>query len=408
MNIRIAISVALALASGTIYASNIIRTSAPIQQGESWSDGPKVLGAWITTDRQCSAWSPSTSTPEIPFSQGQSCDWSQVRTVQETQISSSGQTRPKGDPSSEEQTILAAEMLHRTYLISNSAWIDGVVSCGTWSPDPATVAVDQEFTQTGSNCEVEQVRTVTESLKNTGDADFSVALTKSETQHLTNQSRTRNSIGTKVQANDYLKVLNAVPGVNGIYTIDSGAKGTFPAYVDMTTDGGYWILAVNFTTAVPSSANGRLHRDIDVKGLPIRGYTSSAATYPIIKDGTINTAEYGMLKNGNATWTNRYGSWQVMSTFEPAFVFSQAGFPVRTSTGDTKTMWHKGGGWSTTEVASGGYDYFGFNMTWGNSGPCGGAGVTGSKVCPYLFTSYAYHFDYTAQKQYFLKANIIE
>lgn len=405
----LAVAISLSLAASVALAENILRLSAPITKGsvQTWSPGATQYSPWANTNFNCGQWSPSpaTYTESALFDQMQACTVEQSRTGQKTLVSNTGTIKPDGDVFTETQTQQTQNA--RQYQITTTAWAEQGFTCTLWSPDPSTIAKDTAFTQTANDCVVTQSRTRSESYKSPSDATFVAAGTMTETKQLTGQSKSRESVGTMETPSNYMKVLNAVPGVNGIYTIDAGSQGTFNAYVDMTTDGGYWILVANWTAALPNAASGRTHKQINVKGQPISGYTSNPTTYPIIKDGIINTSSYGLFKHGNTTWKNTYGDWQVMETVDSTFVYGINGFPVRTSTGATKTMWHKGAGWTSTESAMI-TDYFGFNMRWGNSGPCGGSGNKGSNVCPYLYTSYPYHFDFSTNKQFYLKASLIE
>ena len=402
------LAVSVALAASTAWAENILRVQAPVSlsPSHSWLPGENTYSPWRDLNVTCGQWSPSPAsyTDSALFTQAQSCTTEQERDVQKTLLSNTGASKPDGNSFTEQQTVSTHKS--RDYKINITPWAEQGAVCTLWAPDPATVTQGTAFTQTANDCVVEESRIRSESFKDTGVATYTEASSMAENRQLTSQTKTRQSVGTKVLPSNYMKVVNPVPGVNGIYTIDAGSQGTFSAYVDMTTDGGYWILVANWSGAVPSAAATRTHKTINVKGQAINGYTSNAASFPIIKTGIINTAEYGMLKNGNATWMSTYGSWQVMATVDSSFVYGSAGFPVRTSAGVTKTMWHKGGGWGITENALT-TDYFGFNMAWGVGGPCGGAGFEGSQVCPYLYTSYPYHFDFTATKQFYLKASRI-
>lgn len=405
----LALAVSFALTASAAWAENILRVQAPVSYSpiQSWAPGENTYSPWRDVSVNCGQWSPSPSAfnESAIFTQSQSCTKQQQRDVQKTLVSNTGVSKPDGESFTEEQNVSSTDS--RDYKVDTTTWTEQAFSCTAWTPDPSTVNEGSAFTQTANDCVVQETRIRTESFKNADASSYTDVSQMTENRELTAQTKTRESVGTKALSANYMKVVNPVPGVNGIYTIDAGTQGTFSAYVDMTTDGGHWILVAHWAGGIPNSSAGRTHKTINVKGQAISGYTSNSTSFPIIKDGIINTAEYGMLKNGNATWTSTYGSWQVMATVDSTFVYGSAGFPVRTSTGATKTMWHKGGGWGNTESAMS-TDYFGFNMAWGAGGPCGGAGVTGSKVCPYLFTSYPYHFDFSATKQYYLKASRID
>lgn len=45
---------------------------------------------------------------------------------------------------------------------------------------------------------------------------------------------------------------------------------------------------------------------------------------------------------------------------------------------------------------------------WGTGGPCGGAGICASKVCPIIQANYNYscHFDFSTLKQLFIRSHV--
>lgn len=200
-------------------------------------------------------------------------------------------------------------------------------------------------------------------------------------------------------AGPYLKVVNPKPGVDGIYQIDAGVGGKFDAYVDMTSDGGHWILVAHWV----SGAATRYYSDVVTKGLPINSYTQNAGSYPVIPTGVQNTADRALFKSLNSTWRASYGDWQSFSTFSPGQVLPSEGFNALTSTGLTKPLFGSDAGWNNFYAVEA--SPFGLWTQRGNGGVCGGANVAGKPVCPGLRPYYGAHFDWSSVKQLYLKAN---
>jgi hypothetical protein len=402
--LTLALLIGIAPASTIVYADNIIRTNAPILKGSEWNPGPDHIGPWEVQDRQCSTWTPDGSTKSTSevFKQNQTCDLIETRLIQSMLINDKGITKPSGDPREETRHSTNAEANTRDYSVSLSDWSDTQVTCQSWSPDPSTYGEGEVFTQTGSNCEVAQARERSEAYSLDGST-WTSTLNTIENQTLVNQTRTREAIGTDNTRNSAIRILNPVEGVSGIYTIDAGPKGTFQAYVDMTTEGGNWILVERWTSAVGSYF---YMADAVVKGTPIKSYTNNATSYPVIKSGVYNTSSSVLLKSGNTTWAKTMGNWQVFQTFDKSHSFDSNGFDVKLSTGATRKMFHIRAGWR--EVQSVNTAHLGFMETWGPSGMCGGSGTGKGKYCPAMWpTEYAYHFDTNASivKEIYIKSN---
>lgn len=196
-------------------------------------------------------------------------------------------------------------------------------------------------------------------------------------------------------------VRNPVAGVDGIYRVATCGTNEFDAYVDMTTTNGPWVMIARWVQ-VPSDLR-LYYRDIATMGSPVTGYTDDPINFPIIPSGLINTSSMVMTKSGNVGWTSRYGQWQQFSTFNSSHVFDRFGFPATTSNGTTVTLFHRFAGWSTNQTVD--TAHFSLWTQWGNSGPCGGVGRSGSnKICLSLLRDIA-HSDAASLKQVFLKAN---
>jgi hypothetical protein len=82
-----------------------------------------------------------------------------------------------------------------------SAWtnVGQPTGCSAWSPDPSTMALGTNFTQSATNCTQEQTRTVQEREQNDYTLQYrNVGSNKTENQTLTNQTITRQAAGTKI------------------------------------------------------------------------------------------------------------------------------------------------------------------------------------------------------------------
>lgn len=92
-----------------------------------------------------------------------------------------------------------------------SAWtnVGSPTGCSAWSPDPNTMALGTNFTQSSTNCSQVQTRTVQEREQNDYTTNYrNVGAIKNENRTLTNQTITRAATGTKVV--DECNVANSV------------------------------------------------------------------------------------------------------------------------------------------------------------------------------------------------------
>jgi len=166
----------------------------------------------------------------------------------------------------------------------------------------------------------------------------------------------------------------------------------------MTDDGGYWVLAVYWTS--PGQLT-RWNHQLVYKNKPISTYSSNPTTYPVIPSNIINGASRGMLVSVNSGWVSLFGQWQSFDLLNPGE--SKPGYWAKTPLGD-KMIYSQAAGWGGN-IAEGGT--FGFWSVMGNSGGCGGANVGGtSKVCPSTyFGNWSTHVEGSSGKFYYLKAD---
>jgi len=206
-------------------------------------------------------------------------------------------------------------------------------------------------------------------------------------------------------SNSYLKIINPQAS-SGIYNVTDGKGGSIPVYVNMTMDGGYWLLIARWTN-FPASAGDKTFNNVVVNGQSLSTYTMDAANYPVIPSGYTNTSSRAMFNSANTGWTNLYGQWQSFNTFAGGSVLNSSGFSANTPLG-AKTFYAVTTGWAsdgttTAPMAS----VFGLWTAYGNGGACGGAGiVTPNRICAALSNGLqANHLDSTSVKSLYIKAS---
>jgi hypothetical protein len=203
-----------------------------------------------------------------------------------------------------------------------------------------------------------------------------------------------------------LSVIDARP-TSGIHQIRASDGSTFPAYVDMTTDGGYWIQVGHWTTVAPTVNDQLLVNEVLMAGYPIKGFSTDTVNRPIITDGKItsNPAKQWMLKHDHPTWKSLFGDWQIGDIIpkDAVIPYNQA-FPVKTSIGN-KSIYGQRSGWGMPTT---GADAFGFWTQPNQYGPCGGAGIAGGdRCCPVsdFVGNFGVHADFAYQKRLYVRAS---
>lgn len=278
-------------------------------------------------------------------------------------------------------------------------------SCKTWNPARETITLNTVFTQTSNDCMQAQTRTVqnreissrTNQIRNAG-SPFQDTSTLAE-----NKTLTREAKGTKGGSLLIVKpVGNTVDGTSGIYEITSASGTNFNAYVNMTDNGGNWILLARFVTAPNVTLTGN---QVVVKDKAVGSYTNDAVKYPVIKSGEKNTSIEVMYKGENAKWNSMFGAFQSFPTFSSTETsVPTSGFSATTPIG-TKTLFLQGQGWNDSSFTF----PFGLWTVYGNSGSCGGSGravPVADRICPSIYTVIPNsHFDAVSLKTFYLKAN---
>lgn len=182
---------------------------------KSWKEITPVYSEWVNKGDiyDCQNWYPEVNT--IPYGEefiqySEDCKQKQSRTMQrKEQQLSTGIIRDKGSLINLEQ-VLNGIFNSRTntgtmgtwYSIEPvySEWIDlsTVYDCSNWSPSPSTVTFGQLFTQTATDCKLNQIRTKQEREQQHGTYEIrNVGELITENRTLNEQISTRNSIGEK-------------------------------------------------------------------------------------------------------------------------------------------------------------------------------------------------------------------
>lgn len=269
-------------------------------------------------------------------------------------------------------------------------------TCAAWTPLPEEVEKNLAFTQS-RECKTPETRTVQERQYNrVMDAYRLVGDPVVESRESVTNER-QQAVGTKFNVG--FVVLDATPGVDGIYMVlDKRTGDTFSAYVNMTDDGGNWVLVAYW---IKPSDFSRRFNEIGVKGKEIKTYSKDPIQFPVPPAGFINGSSRALLKSENSGWIQQYGTWQSYDVFEDGDV-SYTGFPANSSKGNV-TLFVIGNAWSAPQLPE---SIFGFSPTYGPSEACGGNGKTGkTKICPISnLSGWSSHAEGSARKFYFLKA----
>jgi hypothetical protein len=139
-----------------------------------WTNESPVLGSWVNSGAiyDCSNWSPlvESMTTGISFTQtATDCKQNQTQTAQDREIDTvTGTVRDKGLPYTNTQHIPASDTRLAVGTLETwiaalpefTAWVDngGVTNCTNWSPATSTVTINQDFTQTATDCTQAQTR----------------------------------------------------------------------------------------------------------------------------------------------------------------------------------------------------------------------------------------------------------
>jgi hypothetical protein len=172
---------------------------------EDWSTTDPTYTAWVNIPGKvlysCSNWTPSgsTVTTSSNFVQTASnCLTDQTRSRQDREKeANTGEIRNTGNAVTESQT-LTGQQQSRAYSITIDPWTNSsdVTGCSNWSPDPSTVTINQNFTQTATDCKVGQTRVKHEAYVDPATGSTVVVSNTTESQQV-GASSIRSAIGTK-------------------------------------------------------------------------------------------------------------------------------------------------------------------------------------------------------------------
>lgn len=175
---------------------------------EDWVATTSTYTTWVNSGAitSCSNWSPAPSTVTVGQSFTQTatdCAQAQTRTRQDReQEANTGEIRNKGSVVNETQSIAtsstrAATGAKETWvaagaLYGNWANSSALYSCTNWSPEGSAYSYGATFTQTATNCSLNQARTAQAREQETTTGAFrNVGSATSETRTLGSQTATR-------------------------------------------------------------------------------------------------------------------------------------------------------------------------------------------------------------------------
>lgn len=186
-----------------------------------WIASTPSYTEWVVSGAvgACTTWTPSLKTLAVGTASQSSSDCS----VQKSRVKQNREQetitqeyRDAGDPITEIQTFHDGTST-RGLTILSSAWATvGTPVCSTWTPDPATVNVNEAFTQTGNNCTINENYTVRYRVTGIPTMKTEVA----DTRVTQGQTTTRAALGTKsLMIQTPLNVSNAAqPPIPGFAT----------------------------------------------------------------------------------------------------------------------------------------------------------------------------------------------
>jgi hypothetical protein len=269
----------------------------------------------------------------------------------------------------------------------------------------ATDAVSYKIKSNNANSgiattDIDLLTATSKSITPTAAGNYTYTITATNSVGLTTTKTASVSV-----TNSYFKIINPQAS-SGIYNISNGSGSTFPAYVNMSMDGGNWILISRWTN-LPANVNTRTWNNVVVNGQSLATYTMDTTNYPVVPSGYVNSSTRALFSMESTKWINLYGQWQSFNMFSSGSILGTNGFSVNTPIG-VKTLYAQQTGWSTAGATTADMStVFGLWTAYSNGGTCGGANIVApDKICPSLASiATNNHFDTTSVKSLYIKAS---
>jgi hypothetical protein len=222
------------------YTEEVRNNGAPVTENQTLTEQHAsrsytvAISAWANNGAvtSCSNWSPNPATVTIGqlFTQNATdCLQPQTRVRAESYVDHKSGSTVQTSSVNQSQSITASSSrtatgTKETWIATSSvygAWTNtsGAYSCSNWSPDPSTVIINQAYTQTATNCYVNQSRTRQDRLVETTTgaiANNGAAFT--ETQTVGGQTGYKTAYGTKQTWAYYPPVYGGWYNISGYYS----------------------------------------------------------------------------------------------------------------------------------------------------------------------------------------------
>ena len=195
--------------------TNQTNTRNAIGTMESWVSTDPIYTVWINSGEiyGCTNWSPLENTVGLGTNFEQTatdCKQDQIRTRQDREQETTTLVYRDVGSIIEENQTLSNQINTRNAVGTMETWVaatpvytswvnsGGIYGCSNWSPATSTVTIGQNFTQTATDCEQDQTRTRQNREQETTTLVYrNSGSLVTENQTLSNQTSTRNAVGTK-------------------------------------------------------------------------------------------------------------------------------------------------------------------------------------------------------------------